>query len=183
MKLVILFSLFYLAYGSMVAPETPRLPCQNAMYSEFPGKSMTPAINTTARGYGRLGFRKNYTEIYYELIALGFSSKVISTTLHSGRSETNGPEKILLKVYDGAQEDGLWFAEGIIKLESSLVKAISYEEAYITVETKKYPTGEIGGTIYCSNHTPFICSCESEETPIKNLKPPSDTPINSNDLK
>ncbi len=164
MKLLIILILFYFAYGSAVNPVTPL--CENDMYGDFIGRMVVPASNSTARGYGILTFSKDNTEMHYQLMVLGFTSDVKSIILYPGNPGIVQPGESFLDTCIEARIEGRWGDESTIPLEPSLIKALKLGEGYLTIQTEKYPNGEIGGPIYCSQRDSYYPCCNPDKSPI-----------------
>ena len=168
MKLIIITLSFYFVYGLAINPIIPL--CENEMYGDFIGKMVVPASNSTARGYGILSFSKNYKTMHYQLMALGFTSDVKSITLYPGNPGIVPSGESFLDTCVEARLEGRWGDESTIPLKPSLVKALRLGKGYLTIQTEKYPNGEIGGQIHCSQRGSYYPCCDPDKSPILKKK-------------
>ena len=171
MKLLIILILscfVYFASGSVMDQiATPF--CVNDMYVELSGKTIAPATNSTARGYGILSFNRDFSVIHYQLMVLGFTSNVKSITLYPGSPEMGHKGESFLNTLVEARLEGRWGDESTLKADPSLIKAVRLGQGYITIQTENYPNGEVGGRVYCSQINPYYpCGASDTVTSSKN---------------
>lgn len=128
--------------------EMPML--KNTYGAILSGKNVVPSVKTKAYGKASFKFSKDGKTLHYELMAYDIDS-VMMAHIHHAPVGKDGP--IAVWLYKGKitkKVNGL-LARGTITNKTinldSLRTWMNGGDAYVLVHTKKYPNGEIRGTI------------------------------------
>jgi hypothetical protein len=150
----ILLSMILLAsLGSAVESASGR-----SLKAGLSGDEEVPPVQTQARGEARFELSEATDELTYSVVIKDIEN-VTSAQIHQGSKDENGPPVVELFV-EPKKEDihGTLLVEGKIepylligplKGQSvrSLMQLMHAGETYLTIETRKYPDGEIRGQI------------------------------------
>ncbi len=122
------------------------------------GNEEVPPVETKARGEAKFQFSKEGDKLTYTLSASNIKD-VTGCGIHKGKKGENGPPVINLFT-EPRKEDvsGTLLAKGKMeaylltgpvkgKSVNSLIQLIETGEAYVNIQTKKHPEGEIRGQI------------------------------------
>ncbi len=122
------------------------------------GNEEVPPVQTKAKGAAKFQFGKEGDNLTYTLNISNIKD-VTAAYIQKGKKGENGPSILSLSV-EPKKEDvtGNLLAEGKVepylligplkgKTLDSLIQLMEAGEAYVNIETKKYPDGEIRGRI------------------------------------
>ncbi len=122
------------------------------------GNEEVPPVQTKAKGQAKFQYNKKTNNLTYTLTISNIND-VTAASIQKGNKGENGPP-VLNLFTEPKKEDvtGTLFAEGKVeaylltgplkgKSVDSLIRLMEAGEAYVNIETKKHPNGEIRGQI------------------------------------
>ncbi|WP_339228548.1 CHRD domain-containing protein [Oceanobacillus sp. FSL K6-2867] len=125
--------------------------------AELTGSQQSPPVHTYADGTALFHVSKNKNEIRYRLAATNLTN-MTQAHIHVGRRNINGPVIAFLsnKVASPGEKEAI--LEGFLTADdltgplkdksiSDLVDLMNAGKAYVSIQTKSYPDGEIRGKI------------------------------------
>ncbi len=122
------------------------------------GNEVVPSVKTNAKGEAKFQFRREGDNLTYRLTISNIKD-VTAAYIQKGKKGENGPS--VMKLFSEPRKEdviGSLLAEGKVepylfvgplkgKSIDSLVQLMEAGEAYVNIQTKKHPDGEIRGQI------------------------------------
>ncbi len=137
---------------------TDKLSGERSFEASLSGNEEVPPVETKAKGRAKFQFIREGEKLTYTL-TLSDIQDVTAAYIQKGKKGENGPA-VLNLFAEPKKEDvkGTLFAEGKVepylltgplkgKSVDSLIRLMEAGEAYVDIETKKHPNGEIRGQI------------------------------------